>query len=69
MSMNVDIRHIRVCALCTFWNDPCQNHVKPSNIPYHYTYEPRAREKCLYHRYDTYGGQPGCTNYECKFRK
>ena len=69
MSKNVDIRHIKVCALCTYWNDICQTHIKPSNIPYHYVYEPFAREMCLHRRHETYANQPGCSNYECKFRK
>lgn len=69
MSMHVDIRHIKVCALCTFWNDPCNKHVKPSNVPYHYYYEHLEREKCLCRRHDTYAEQPGCADYECKFRK
>lgn len=68
-NMHVDIRHIKVCALCAYWNDKCQNHVDPSSVSYHYYYDSQAREMCLHHRHDTYGGQCACGNYECKFKK
>lgn len=69
MNMHVDIRYIKVCALCTYWNDVCRKHVEISPAPYHYYYDGRAREMCLCKRHETYGGQPGCEEYDCKFRK
>lgn len=69
MNMHVNFKNTKVCAFCRYWNDKCQNHVEPSAITNYYYYDSRAREMCLCHRHDTYGGQPACGNYECKFKK
>lgn len=65
--MNVDIRYIKVCALCKYWDDSLKKHVSKSNIPFHYCYDAFARETCICKAHKTYGGQPACRDYECKF--
>lgn len=64
--MHIDIRHIKVCALCQFWWDPMCSYIEPSNVPNHFYYDAKARRKCCLKKYDTYGGQTACPNYKCK---
>ncbi|MCM1220272.1 MAG: hypothetical protein NC548_37875 [Lachnospiraceae bacterium] len=68
INMHVDVKYIKVCALCAYWNDVFHKHSEISNVPDHYYYDGRARELCLCKRHETYGGQPGCPNYKFRFK-
>ncbi|MBR6385216.1 MAG: hypothetical protein IKS03_03735 [Ruminococcus sp.] len=66
--MHIDINVIKVCATCSYWNDPTEQHLAFSIAPNHVYYDASAREMCAKLKCPTYGNRPACSSYKANGR-